>query len=46
MKSVLHFMAAGYDENVLDNPFFKALKGKYNKIYEDSSAKRLTVCDV
>lgn len=37
-------MAAGYDENVLDNPFFKALKGKYNKIYEDSSAKRLTIC--
>jgi hypothetical protein len=36
-------MAAGYDENVLENPFFKALKGKYNKIYEDASAKRLTV---
>ena len=37
-------MAAGYDENVLENPFFKALTGKYRQIYEDASAKRLTVC--
>lgn len=37
-------MAAGYDENVLENPFFKALTGKYRQIYEDASAKRLTIC--
>ena len=39
----LFFMAAGYDENVLENPFFKSLKGKFSQIYDDASSKRLTV---